>query len=134
MTHPIRDILEEREERADEKQRNAHAKNGRVKRVDADDPLRLNSNLGYYTNFMNLLDLAAVAAPTGFTAAGLPFGITLFAAALLAIGLLASTMTDNQIVAFIMAFIISAALYFVYWLQFFVPGMLADVALSLKRS
>ena len=43
------------------------------------DPLRPNSNLGYYTNFMNLLDLAAVAVPAGFTAAGLPFGITLFA-------------------------------------------------------
>ena len=43
------------------------------------DPLRPNSNLGYYTNFMNLLDLAALAVPTGFTAAGLPFGITLFA-------------------------------------------------------
>ncbi len=54
-------------------------------------------------------------------------GLALFSAALLAIGVLASTLTDNQIVAFIMAFIISAALYFVYWLQFFVPGMLADV-------
>ncbi len=43
------------------------------------DPLRPNSNLGYYTNFMNLFDLAAVALPAGFTAAGLPFGITLFA-------------------------------------------------------
>lgn len=43
------------------------------------DPIRLNSNLGYYTNFMNLLDLAAVAVPTGFRQDGLPFGITLFA-------------------------------------------------------
>lgn len=43
------------------------------------DPLRLNANLGYYTNFMNLLDLAALAVPAGFTAAGLPFGITLAA-------------------------------------------------------
>jgi len=50
----------------------------RIAELEA-DPLRPNSNLGYYTNFMNLLDLAAVAAPTGFTAAGLPFGITLFA-------------------------------------------------------
>lgn len=43
------------------------------------DPIRLNSNLGYYTNFMNLLDLSAVAVPTGFTPKGLPFGITLIA-------------------------------------------------------
>ena len=41
------------------------------------DPLRLNTQLGTYTNFMNLLDLAAVAVPAGFTAAGLPFGVTL---------------------------------------------------------
>jgi allophanate hydrolase len=41
------------------------------------DPLRLNTQLGIYTNFMNLLDLAAVAVPAGFTAAGLPFGVTL---------------------------------------------------------
>jgi allophanate hydrolase len=50
----------------------------RIAELEA-DPLQPNSNLGYYTNFMNLLDLAAVAAPTGFTATGLPFGITLFA-------------------------------------------------------
>ena len=42
----------------------------------AADPIRLNSNLGYYTNFVNLLDLAAVAAPAGFRTNGLPFGIT----------------------------------------------------------
>lgn len=47
----------------------------------AADPIRLNSNLGYYTNFMNLLDLAALAIPAGFTPAGLPFGITLAAPA-----------------------------------------------------
>ncbi|MDD5273965.1 MAG: allophanate hydrolase [Methylovulum sp.] len=46
------------------------------------DPIRLNSNLGYYTNYMNLLDLAAVALPAGFYANGLPFGITLFSTAL----------------------------------------------------
>ncbi len=40
------------------------------------DPIKLNSNLGYYTNFMNLLDLAAVAVPAGFFGNGLPFGIT----------------------------------------------------------
>jgi len=41
------------------------------------DPIRLNSNLGYYTNFLNLLDLAAVAVPAGFRPDGMPFGITL---------------------------------------------------------
>jgi allophanate hydrolase len=44
--------------------------------VDA-DPVRLNATLGYYTNFMNLLDLAGVAVPAGFRSDGLPFGITL---------------------------------------------------------
>jgi allophanate hydrolase len=38
------------------------------------DPVRLNSNLGYYTNFLNLLDLAAVAVPSGMKPDGLPFG------------------------------------------------------------
>ncbi|WP_295888772.1 allophanate hydrolase [uncultured Thiohalocapsa sp.] len=47
------------------------------------DPIGINSQLGYYTNFMNLLDLSAVAAPAGFTPDGLPFGITLFAPAFL---------------------------------------------------
>jgi allophanate hydrolase len=41
------------------------------------DPVRLNANLGYYTNFMNLFDLAGVAVPAGFRADGLPFGVTL---------------------------------------------------------
>lgn len=44
----------------------------------AADPIGLNSRLGTYTNFMNLLDLAAVAVPAGFRADGLPFGVTLF--------------------------------------------------------
>jgi allophanate hydrolase len=47
----------------------------RIAEVEA-DPIQLNSNLGYYTNFVNLLDLAAVAAPAGFAPNGLPFGIT----------------------------------------------------------
>jgi allophanate hydrolase len=42
----------------------------------ASDPVKLNTNLGYYTNFVNLMDLAAVAAPAGFRANGLPFGIS----------------------------------------------------------
>ena len=40
------------------------------------DPIGPNSTLGYYTNFMNLLDLCALATPAGETASGLPFGIT----------------------------------------------------------
>ncbi|MDW6002387.1 allophanate hydrolase [Vibrio mangrovi] len=42
------------------------------------DPVTLNSNLGYYTNFMNLLDYCAIAIPGGFTDADMPFGFTLF--------------------------------------------------------
>ncbi|WAC20498.1 allophanate hydrolase [Luteolibacter sp. SL250] len=46
------------------------------------DPIRTNSVLGRYTNFMNLLDLAAVAVPTGFARDGrLPWGVTLAAPA-----------------------------------------------------
>lgn len=41
------------------------------------DPIKLNSNLGYYTNFMNLLDCASVAVPAGFLENGLPWGISL---------------------------------------------------------
>ena len=41
------------------------------------DPVTLNSNLGRYTNFVNLLDCCAVAIPAGFTRAGLPAGVTL---------------------------------------------------------
>jgi allophanate hydrolase len=42
-------------------------------------PVELNGNLGHYTNFMNLLDLAGVAVPAGFRPDGLPFGVTLIA-------------------------------------------------------
>jgi allophanate hydrolase len=42
----------------------------------AADPVKLNTNLGYYTNFVNLMDLAAVAVPAGFRSNGLPFGIS----------------------------------------------------------
>jgi allophanate hydrolase len=41
------------------------------------DPIALNSRLGTYTNFVNLLDLSAVAVPAGFRSDGLPFGVTL---------------------------------------------------------
>lgn len=45
------------------------------------DPIRLNSTLGLYTNFFNLLGLAGVAVPAGFASDGLPFGVTLAGAA-----------------------------------------------------
>lgn len=41
------------------------------------DPVGLNTNLGYYTNFVNLMDLAAVAVPAGRRRDGLPFGVSL---------------------------------------------------------
>jgi allophanate hydrolase len=47
----------------------------------AAEPSRLNANLGLYTNFANLLDLAAIALPAGFSESGLPFGISLIAQA-----------------------------------------------------
>lgn len=46
-----------------------------------EEPIARNSQLGYYTNFMNLLDYAAVAVPTCFTTTKMPFGITLFSEA-----------------------------------------------------
>ncbi len=51
-------------------------------------PIALNTNLGYYTNFVNLLDLAAVAVPAGFKTNGLPFGVTLIGQAFTDEGLL----------------------------------------------
>ena len=42
-----------------------------------DDPITLNFNLGLYTHFVNLMDLAAVAVPAGFRPNGLPFGVSL---------------------------------------------------------
>jgi len=47
----------------------------------AAEPKRLNANLGLYTSFVNLLDLAAIAAPAGFDKNGLPFGVSLIAPA-----------------------------------------------------
>jgi allophanate hydrolase len=46
----------------------------------AADPIGVNSRLGRFTNFANLLDTCAAAIPSGFSA-GLPVGITLFAPA-----------------------------------------------------
>jgi allophanate hydrolase len=55
------------------------------------DPITLNSNLGYYTNFVNLMNLSAVAVPAGIGSSHLPCGVTLMApagyeSALLALG------------------------------------------------
>jgi allophanate hydrolase len=49
-----------------------------VKQVLA-DPIQLNSRLGTYTNFVNLLDMCGLALPAAMTVKGLPFGITLLA-------------------------------------------------------
>ncbi len=51
-------------------------------------PFNLNANLGRYTNFVNLLDLAAVAIPAGFKPNGLPFGVSLIGRAFTDDGLL----------------------------------------------
>jgi allophanate hydrolase len=51
-----------------------------IAEVDA-DPVTLNSRLGYYTNFVNLLDYCALAVPAALRDDGLPFGITLIAPA-----------------------------------------------------
>ena len=51
-----------------------------IEQVEA-DPVQLNSNLGTYTNYMNLLDLCGIAVPAGFQADGLPFGVTVAAPA-----------------------------------------------------
>jgi allophanate hydrolase len=40
------------------------------------DPVTLNRNLGAFTNFVNLLDYAALAVPSSIRADGLPFGVT----------------------------------------------------------
>lgn len=45
------------------------------------DPIQLNANLGTYTNFVNLFDMAAIAVPAGMTATGFPFSVTLVAKA-----------------------------------------------------
>jgi len=52
-----------------------------LEQVEA-EPLQLNTNLGYYTNFVNLMDLCAAALPCGFRKNGVPFGVTLIGPAL----------------------------------------------------
>lgn len=46
------------------------------------NPVELNTNLGFYTNFMNLLDCSAIAVPAGFLDNELPWGVTFFSDAL----------------------------------------------------
>jgi allophanate hydrolase len=63
----------------------------------AADPIGLNTNLGYYTNFVNLMDLAAIAVPGGFRENGLPFGVSFIGPAFsdeALLGLAASYMTE----------------------------------------
>jgi allophanate hydrolase len=45
------------------------------------NPIELNSRLGTYTNFVNLLDLCGLSLPSAIRADGIPFGITLLAPA-----------------------------------------------------
>jgi allophanate hydrolase len=52
----------------------------RVAEVAA-EPIRLNATLGFYTNFVNLFDLAAIAVPNGRPDDGMPSGVTLIAPA-----------------------------------------------------
>ena len=42
-----------------------------------DDPIALNTNIGYYSYFANVLDLSALSVPLDFHENGMPFGITL---------------------------------------------------------
>jgi allophanate hydrolase len=45
------------------------------------DPVRLNSQLGHYSYFANLLDLCGIAIPNGTLSNGVPMGVTLLAPA-----------------------------------------------------
>jgi allophanate hydrolase len=45
------------------------------------DPIGLNSRLGTYTNFVNLLDMCGLAVPASIRSDGAPFGVTLLAPA-----------------------------------------------------
>jgi allophanate hydrolase len=66
------------------------------------DPIALNSRLGTYTNFVNLLDLCGLALPAAMREDGLPIGVTLLApagqdAALAAFGRVFHTDTDLRL-------------------------------------
>ena len=57
---------------------------GTIYKIDEveNDPVQLNSNLGYYTNYMNLLDCSCVSVSSGFLENGLPWGISFVATAM----------------------------------------------------
>ena len=63
---------------------------GTIYRIDEvlAEPQLLNSRLGTYTNFVNLMDLSAIAVPAGLQGDGLPFGVTLLAPAFAEDGLI----------------------------------------------
>ena len=63
-------------------------------------PIALNSNLGRYTNFVNLLDMAAIAVPAGSKSNNTGFGITLIGPA----------HSDKALIALAGAYLTSAAL------------------------
>lgn len=50
-----------------------------VAHYDDAEPIRENSRLGTYTNFVNLLDMCGIAVPTGTRSDGLPASVTLLA-------------------------------------------------------
>jgi allophanate hydrolase len=68
----------------------------RIAEVES-DPVAHNSRLGLFTNFLNLLDLAAVAAPAGFRPDGLPFGITF----------VGQTFSDHSLLALAASYLLS---------------------------
>ncbi|MEU8327700.1 allophanate hydrolase [Micromonospora sp. NPDC048839] len=63
----------------------------------AEDPIGRNAMLGRYTQFANLLDLAAVTVPNGFTSTGRPASLTLVGPAFsdTTLARLAATLTDG---------------------------------------
>jgi allophanate hydrolase len=65
----------------------------------AADPIGRNLNLGYYTQFANLLDMAAVTVPNGFTADGRPASLTLLGPAHSdeTLALLAASLDDETV-------------------------------------
>lgn len=72
----------------------------RLKEVVA-EPIALNANLGLYTNFVNLLDMSALAVPAGFRESGTGFGVTLIGPAFADRALLA--LADRYLETFPMA-------------------------------
>ena len=61
------------------------------------DPIGLNSNLGYYSYFANILDLSGISIPAAFYENGMPFGVTIFGKAFedSKVGFVAETLLKN---------------------------------------